>query len=257
MNTGTEHLIVQREGPVGVLVFNRPERHNAPSLEVWRALPAVLAALEADAAVRVLIVRGAGDRAFVAGADSDELDDFPGDAAYTNASAAALAALSRFKKPSIALIHGHCAAAGVALALACDMRFASDDARFAMPAARLGHALRTDTVCRLARVVGPGYASEILFSARSIDALEARRMQLVNHVVAASEVEDAVEQTARQIADNAPLSLLVAKLALHSAFDASAERELEDAVVTCLESADRAEGRRAYRGKRKPRYTGA
>jgi enoyl-CoA hydratase len=259
MSTGSPHLIVQREGPLAMLIINRPEQHNAVSLELWRALPEILAGIQADETVRVLILRGAGERAFVAGSDVDELDDVSGDAAYAVASAEALDALARLDKPTIALIHGHCVGAGVALALACDLRFASDDARFSLPAVRFGLAVRVETVRQLARVVGPTHASELLFSGRRFDALEARRMNLINHVVAASEVEDAVEQVARQIADNAPMSLRAAKLALRAAQEAPGSVDpsaLEDAIAACTQSSDRAEGRRALRNKRKPRFTG-
>jgi enoyl-CoA hydratase/carnithine racemase len=259
MSTGSEPWLVQREGPIGMLIVNRPEQHNAVTLDMWRALPEILAAAEADEAVRVLVLRGSGYRAFVAGADIDELDDVSGDAAYAQASEIALDALTRLHKPTLALIHGHCVGAGVALALACDLRFASDDARFSVPAVRFGLAVRVQTAARLARVVGPTHASDILLSGRRFDALEARRMGLVNHVVAASEVDDAVEQAARQIADNAPLSLRAAKLALRAALEAPGRvdaAELDEAIDACTQSADRAEGGRALRNKRKPRFTG-
>lgn len=259
MGTGTQHLLVQRDGPVSMLIFNRVDHHNAMSLESWRALPDLLAAIDADEATRVLVLRGAGERAFVAASEFDEFDDVSDDVAYAQASAAALDALVHLEKPSIALIHGLCVGAGVALALACDLRFASDDARFSVPSARLGQAVRPQTARRLARVVGPTHASEILFSARTFDALEARRMNLVNHVVSAFEVDDAVEQLARQIADHAPLSLRAAKLALRSALEdpgAIDPSALDEAVAACTRSDDRGEGRRAYRNKRKPRYTG-
>ena len=259
MSTGNEHLVVQREGPVSILIFQRVEHLNAVTLEMWRALPQILAALEADDATRVLVLRGAGERAFVSGAEIDELDDVSGDAAYAQASGAALDALHRFAKPTIALIHGQCVGAGIALALACDLRFASESARFSMPAVRFGLAVRVETVRQLARVVGPTHASEILFNARRFDALEARRMNLLNHVVAASEVDDAVEQVARQIADHAPLSLRAAKLALRASLDDTAAveaQELEDAIAACTQSADRGEGQRALRNRRKPRFTG-
>jgi len=259
MTTGTAHLLLQREGPLGTLSFNRPEHHNAVSLDMWRALPELLAGVEADDALRVLVLRGAGYRSFVAGSDIDELDDISGDADYARASDAALDALTRLSKPTVALIHGHCVGAGVAIALACDLRFASDDARFSVPAVRFGLAVRVQTARKLARVVGPTHASDILLSGRRFDALDARRMGLINHVVAASEVDDAVEQVAHQIADNAPLSLRAAKLALRSAVEAPAwdeSTDLEDAIAACTVSGDRAEGGRALRNKRKPRFTG-
>lgn len=259
MGTASEHLVIQRDGPISTLVFQRVEHLNAVTLEMWRALPELLAALEADEATRVLVLRGAGERAFVSGAEIDELDDVSADVAYTQASGAALDALSRFPKPTLALIHGQCVGAGIALALACDLRFASETARFSMPAVRFGLAVRVETVRQLARVVGPTHASEILLHARRFDALDARRMNLLNHVVAASEVDDAVEQVARQIADYAPLSLRAAKLALRASLDdalAVQPQELEEAIAACTQSADRGEGQRALRNRRKPRFTG-
>lgn len=263
MNTGTEQLIARVDGAIGFLIFNRPERHNAVSLEMWQALPDVLAAFDAERSVRVLVVTGAGERAFVAGADISEFDEARADSdsndRYSDVSRTAMLALAHLQKPAIAMIRGFCMGAGVALALSCDLRFCSEDAKFAIPAAKLGLGYRFDGVQALARVVGTTHASEILFTARRFDALEARRMNLINHVVASSELEDAVLYTAHQIADNAPLTVRASKLALRSALGRpdEAEREaIDDAIEACFESADYAEGRRAFRDKRKPRFTG-
>ena len=263
MDTGTPQLIARVDGAVGFLIFNRPERHNAVSLEMWRALPDVLAAFDAERSVRVLVVTGAGERAFVAGADISEFDaaraDSDGNDRYSDVSRTAMVALARLQKPAIAMIRGFCMGAGVALALSCDLRFCSEDAKFAIPAAKLGLGYRFDGVEALARVVGTTHASEILFTARRFDAIEARRMNLVNHVVASSELEDAVVYTAHQIADNAPLTVRACKLALRSALGRPNEDEreaIDDAIQACFESADYAEGRRAFRDKRKPRFTG-
>jgi enoyl-CoA hydratase len=259
MQTGTEQLVARVDGAIGYLMFNRPERQNALSLEMWRALPEVLTAFEEARAVRVLIVTGAGERAFVAGADIPELDEARADADESDMRRVALRALAELEKPTIAMIRGHCTGAGVAIAVSCDLRFASHDARFSIPAAKLGLGYGFDSVRALARAVGPTHASEILFTARPFDALEARRMNLVNHVLAAVELEDAVIHTAQQIADNAPLTVRASKLALRSALGAPSESELadvEDAIDACFESADYAEGRRAFRDKRKPRFSG-
>jgi enoyl-CoA hydratase len=263
MNTGTEQLLARVDGAIGTLTFHRPERHNAVSLEMWRALPDVLQAFDDDPKVRVLVVTGAGERAFVAGADISEFDSARADSdsndRYDDVSRAALQALASLQKPVIAMIRGFCMGAGVAISLSCDLRFCSDDAKFAIPAAKLGLGYRFDGVQALARVVGPTFASEILFTARRFDALEARRMSLVNHVVAASELEDAVLYTAHQIADNAPLTVRASKLALRGAFGRPSDDEraaIDDAIEACFESADYAEGRRAFRDKRKPRFSG-
>jgi enoyl-CoA hydratase len=263
METGTERLIGRKDGAIGWVIFNHPERRNAISSEMWRAIPPLLAAYEADPEVRVVVFAGAGDKAFVSGADISQFDNErqnrEANEIYSAQSAAATRAMAQLQKPSIAMIRGFCIGGGLAVALTCDLRIASDDARFAIPAARLGLGYGFEGVRRLVDVVGPAYASEILFTARQLDATEAWRCGLVNRVVPVPELETALRACAALISENAPLTIRASKLAIQEALKDPERRKLdrlEAAVAACFESADYAEGRRAFLEKRKPRFEG-
>jgi enoyl-CoA hydratase len=263
MDTGTERLIGRKDGAIGWVIFNHPERRNAISTEMWRAIPPLLAAYDADPAVRVVVFTGAGDKAFVSGADISQFEseraNREANDLYTAQSAAATRAMALLQKPSIAMIRGFCIGGGLAVALTCDLRIAAEDARFAIPAARLGLGYGFEGVRRLVDVVGPAYASEILFTARQLDAAEAWRCGLVNRVVPVVELESALRASAALISDNAPLTIRASKLAIQEALKDAERRKLdklEAAVAACFESADYAEGRRAFLEKRKPRFEG-
>jgi enoyl-CoA hydratase len=263
MDTGTERLVARKEGAIGWMIFNNPERRNAISTDMWQAIPDVLAAFEQDAEVRVVVFAGAGDKAFVSGADisqfNSERASREANEVYSARSAAATKAMERLGKPSIAMIRGYCMGGGLVVALTCDLRVAADDGRFGIPAARLGLGYGFEGVQRLIHVVGPTHAAEILFTARQLDAPEALRIGLVNKVVAVSELESAVRSYAAMISDNAPLTIRAAKLAIREALKDAERRKLEPlklAVAACFDSADYAEGRRAFLEKRKPRFEG-
>ena len=252
------------ESGVGWIVFDNPARLNAMTLGMWASIAAVADRFEADPAVRVVGMRGAGDLAFASGADISEFEDERADPAaiarYDAMIEDAFAALARLGKPLVARIDGHCVGGGLALALACDVRIASDRSRYAIPAARLGVGYGYWGVKRLVDVVGPAYAQEILFSARHFDAGEALAMRLVNRVVAAVDLDAAVGDLTSRCAENAPLTLAAAKLAVRLALDTPAAADLERlraAVARCAASADYAEGRRAFMEKRRPRFRGA
>jgi enoyl-CoA hydratase/carnithine racemase len=264
MKLGIETLVGRKDGAVGWMVFNSPLRRNAVSLDMWRAIPAVLDAFEADPEVRVVVFTGAGDRAFVSGADISQFEaerhDAAAEARYSQASAAANAAMTGLSKPSIAMIRGYCIGGGLAVALTCDLRLCSEEARFAIPAARLGLGYGFAGVKALIDVVGPAIAKEILFTARQFGAEEALRVGLVNRVAPAGDLEGLVREYAHMIGANAPLTVRAAKIAAREALRDPDKRKLADveaAVAACFDSADFREGRTAFMEKRAPHFRGA
>jgi enoyl-CoA hydratase len=261
---GVEKLIGRKDGGVGWMIFNNPERRNAVSLDMWRAIPDVLAAFEADPEVRVVVFVGAGDRAFVSGADisqfEDQRNDASAEARYSGASATANVAMAGISKPTIAMIRGYCIGGGLAVALNCDLRICSDDSRFAIPAARLGLGYGFGGVKALIDVVGPSIAKEILFTARQLSSDEALRVGLVNRVTTREGLEALVREYCAMIGANAPLTVRAAKLAAREALRDPEKRRLADveaAVAACFDSADFKEGRTAFMEKRKPAFRGA
>ncbi|MFN0263719.1 enoyl-CoA hydratase [Tepidamorphus sp. 3E244] len=252
-----------RIGPVGHLVINNPERRNALSLNMWRACAEVLAELSADEATRLLIVSGAGGKAFASGADISRFGDERSTAAdvetYAAVSSSVYEAIESFPKPVIAKIEGYCVGGGLALAVCCDIRICGEDSRFALPAARLGLGYGYAAQKRLADVVGTAYAGEILFTARQFSADEAAGMGLVNRVLPRSELDAYVDDYAARIAENAPLTVGLAKagkLAIKKGASAEEIERLNDMALRCYASDDYTEGRRAFMEKRKPDFTG-
>ncbi len=262
-DTGTDKLLVERAGPVAVVTFSNPAKRNALSREIRAALPAALSALQADPAVRVVVVTGAGDKAFASGADISEFGAQrtapAARAQYDREQAALLAAWADLDKPVIAMIRGFCMGGGLLTALQADIRIASDDSQFGVPAARLGLGYGFTGVTTLMGLVGPAWTAEILFSARRFSAAEALQMGLVNRVVPAAELPDQVMTLAAGIASNAPLTVAAAKAAIREAARPPELRDLrrvEAMVEACFRSEDYREGQRAFAEKRPPAFTG-
>jgi enoyl-CoA hydratase/carnithine racemase len=251
------------DGPIGWVSFDRPERHNAISYEMWLALPEVLAAHDADPGVKAIVLKGAGERAFISGADISQFDRRRASAAanedYRSVAEAAFTALRDAPKPTIAMIRGYCIGGGLAVALCCDLRIAAEDARMGIPAARLGLGYAQDGVKRLVDVVGPANAKEILFTGRNFDAADAWRLGLVNRVVAPAALEDEVRGIAETLGENAPLSIDAAKRAINDALLPPGEQDpgaVKAAIERCFDSEDFAEGRKAFAEKRRPVFKG-
>lgn len=263
--TAMDHdkLVSYRAGSAAHVVFNNPERHNAVSLHMWERLHELLADLADDAGVRALVLSGAGGKAFVSGADISkfETERAGRDATerYNATAAAAYEALAAFPRPTIAKISGSCFGGGVNLAVCCDLRVASSDARFGVPAARLGVGYGLDAVRRLANTVGMTFALDLLYTGRHISAAEARSIGLVTHVVAHDELDEYVTQLTETIGRNAPRTIEAIKAAAVELGRNESDRDVarvEALVRACFESDDYIEGRRAFAEKRPPKFTG-
>lgn len=253
----------RKDAAVGWITFDQPQRHNAMSLAMWQGLQETVAAFGADPEVRVIVLQGAGDKAFVSGADISEFEEKRSTGAtirdYDACAHAASAALRDVGKPTIAAIHGYCMGAGVAIALCCDLRIASEAARFAVPAAKLGLGYEFDGVRRLVEVVGPAFAKEIFYTARQFSAPEAQAMGLVNRVVPGDGLEAYVREYAATIAGNAPLTVGSIKTLVGQVLKDASQRDealCREVVERCFASADYVEGRRAFMEKRKARFEG-
>lgn len=260
----TDQLLVETAGAVGWITFNNPAKRNALTVAMWRALPEALDRLEADPAVRVIVLRGAGEKAFVSGADISEFAARRASeadvAAYDRLAEGATERLRAADRPTLAMIRGYCMGGGLGLAIACDMRIAGAGARFAIPAARLGVGYRIGSLKMLVDLVGPAFAGEILLTARRFTADEAARIGLVNRSVPDSALAGTVAEYCEAIAGNAPLSMRASKrmiAELSRSGGAGVDPALCDSLVTaCFTSADYAEGRTAFMEKRPPRFTG-
>ena len=259
----TDKMLSRKEGGVGYMTFNNPERHNAVSLDMWEAAQSILADFAADAGVRVVVVTGAGGKAFVSGADISrfESERSSKDAIerYNAAVDRANTAVYEFPKPTIAMIRGYCIGGGVGLALCCDLRICSDNSKFGVPAAKHGLGYGFKGIKKLVDVVGPSFAKEIFFTARQFAAAEALAMGLVNRVLPDGELETYVNDYAAIISGNAPLTVNSVKYIVGEAVKPESERNLQkcaDLVAQCFASNDYKEGRTAFMEKRKPAFTG-
>ena len=262
--TVIEKMLSRKEGGIGYVIFNNPERHNAVSLDMWEAASRFLDNFRNDKSIRVVVLTGAGGKAFVSGADISKFEEERSDekaiARYNKAVDQAYTAVYEFPKPTIAMIRGYCLGGGVGLAVCCDLRICSDNSRFAVPAAKLGLGYGYTGIRRLSDIVRPAFTKEIFFTARQFDATEAQAMGLVNRVVPKDELETYVRDYAAMIVGNAPLTVDSVKYIVGEAVKDESERNIArctELVNQCFASNDYAEGRKAFMEKRKPAFTGA
>lgn len=256
-------LIVRKQGSIGTVVLTNPQKYNAMSFDMWRDLPGVIASLDADLEVRVVVLEGDGDKAFVSGSDISQFGtQRTGPEAterYNRAVEEAHLAAGMCSKPVVAKIKGICIGGGVGLAASCDVRLCSDDACFRIPAARIGIGYPTAGIARLLPLLGPQHTMEILMSARYFDAQEALRMGLVSHVWPAANFAAKCDEWLLQIAQNAPLTLKAIKRATHEMIESpglAPSRATEALIAACFASIDYEEGTRAFSEKRVPRFEG-
>lgn len=256
-------LITRKESAVGWVIFSNPTKFNAVSHDMWVALPKAIAAFDADPEVRLIIITGEGEKAFISGADISQFEKARGSAhaqaTYNQAVVDAYEAPGRCSKPVLAKIRGICMGGGLGLAAACDVRIASDNSVFRMPAGRLGLGYNYTGIKRFVQLMGAANTSDIFFSARKFNAADALGMGFVNRVVPVAELDGEVAAYCEMMAENAPLTLAAAKFAIRQTGMDPAARDMEQAarmIETCFNSEDYKEGRRAFMEKRKPNFQG-
>jgi enoyl-CoA hydratase/carnithine racemase len=256
-------MLSRKEGRVGYVIYNNPEKHNAVSLDMWEAAVGILDEFRNDPEVTVVVVTGAGGKAFVSGADisrfEKERSDEEAVKRYSEIVEKSYRAFHEFPKPTIAMIRGYCIGGGMGLATCCDLRICTEKSTFAVPAAKLGLGYGYTGLKRLVDIVGPSFAMEIFYTARQFTAAEAQVMGLVNRVVPDAELEKYVHDYAAIIAGNAPLTIKAVKATVAQVMKHDSERDIagsEALVQACFKSRDYEEGRKAFMEKRKPVFTG-
>lgn len=257
-------ILASIENGVGRVVFNQPEKRNAMSVNMWEGMGQALDLFAEDRSVRCVVLQGAGDKAFVSGADISQFEKVRNNAdaqrEYERLTSAGRMKLSTYEKPVIAQIRGFCMGGGLGIAMSTDIRIASEDSQFGIPAAKLSIAYGFDMVRALVDLVGPAHAHMILMTGERFDAREAERIGLVNKVVPVGELDATVEKLTATLAANAPLSLRTNKMTVKAVLKDPADRDMgaiRAAMAACFDSNDYREGRRAFMEKRKPAFTGS
>jgi len=258
-----KRLIVEKDGPIGRIKMDNQTRRNAMTLGMWQDLGDAVEDFAADDTIRIIIVSGEGGQAFCAGADISEFEknrsSEEGVRIYNEAVERSSDLLRLVDKPTIAAIEGFCVGGGAGIATCCDIRICTDDAIFAIPAAKLGLGYRVDGLKPLVDIVGPSYAMELFYTARKFDADEAERMNYINRVVSRAEFHGYIEKYAQTIAGNAPLTIKAVKVVVKECMKDQAAMDMDlcaKVVDDCFHSDDYVEGRRAFMEKRKPQFTG-
>jgi enoyl-CoA hydratase len=261
--TVTDKMLARRDGRVGTMIFNNPERHNAVSFDMWQAASRILDDFARDDEVRVVVLTGAGGKAFVSGADISKFEDERSTREaverYNTATERIYSTVYAFPKPTIAAVQGYCIGGGLGLAVTCDLRFCTQGSRFALPAARLGLGYGFNGLQRFINTIGPTHTKDIFYSARQFGADEALKMGIVSRVLPDGELGAFVKDYAGNIAANAPLTVSAIKQITTEVLKPESERNLAraaDLVARCFASQDYIEGRTAFMEKRKPNFTG-
>lgn len=258
-----DKLLIEHDGPIGWLTFNNPQRRNAISFEMWKAIPGIIERFNNDDSVRVIVLKGAGEEAFASGADISEFKEMRRNMAtsqkYNQATLEGYNALKNSAKPLIAMIRGFCIGGGCAVALQCDIRIASECSKFGIPAAKLGLAYGFAGIKQLVDVVGPSYTREMLYTGMIYNADDALKMGLVQHCVKDNELESVTIKYAQTIANNAPLTIRSIKIAIDEylkSHDNPDMKRIEHEMARCFDSQDYQEGYHAFLEKRKPKFQG-
>ena len=261
--SSTERVLTWLEGTTLHIRFNNPARHNALSVDMWEAVPPLLDVAKADDRVRLVVFSGAGEKAFVSGADISQFEDMRAAREavtyYEKMAETTLMDIHDFPKPTLACIRGYCIGGGVNVAISCDMRIASTDSVFSVPAAKLGLGYRYSAMKNLVDLIGPGAAKDLFFTARRIDAAEAKALGLVSRICAPDQLDALLAEYTQAMSDNAPLTIMAGKAITREILKASPDLDMAmctSLIRGCFDSADYAEGRTAFMQKRKPVFTG-
>jgi len=263
LTISTDDLIAEKQGATGWLTFNRPERMNAVSYDMWCAVPSIMAHFAQDDDIRIIAMKGAGDKAFVAGADISQFGENRGSAEaaqeYEQKNVEAFDAIAACEKPTLAMINGYCIGGGLGIALSCDIRIASLGSTFAIPAAKLGLGYPAEGIKHIVSLIGPQFAKELFYTARQFSHDDALKMGLINQLTTKEDLREKTDSLCAMISANAPLTLKASKKAIDAVAAAPETYDLkvlEGLVSDCFESEDYIEGRRAFEEKRKPIFKG-